>query len=90
MAAQPEIDERATQLISKGRWGVPGYKVSFKLFCSIGAFTNVNFRKNSVTCLYCKFVSSLLRAIDFVPLKTSVHHQTMHESNRSKIAKEQS
>jgi len=27
-AARPDIDERTTQLVSKGRWGVPGYKVS--------------------------------------------------------------
>ena len=27
MAANPEIDERTSQLVSKGRWQVPGYKV---------------------------------------------------------------
>lgn len=26
-AAQPEIDKRTEQLVSKGRWQVPGYKV---------------------------------------------------------------
>ena len=26
-AAKPEIDERTAQLVSKGRWSVPGYKV---------------------------------------------------------------
>ncbi len=26
-AARPDIDERTTQLVSKGRWAVPGYKV---------------------------------------------------------------
>lgn len=26
--AQPEIDKRTEQLVSKGRWGVPGYKVN--------------------------------------------------------------
>nr|POE79350.1 atp synthase subunit d, mitochondrial [Quercus suber] len=29
VAARPEIDERVSQLISKGRWGVPGYKEKF-------------------------------------------------------------
>ncbi|KFY21706.1 hypothetical protein V491_02947 [Pseudogymnoascus sp. VKM F-3775] len=28
-AARPDIDERTTQLVSKGRWGVPGYKEKF-------------------------------------------------------------
>ena len=27
MAARPDIDERTSQLVSKGRWQVPGYKV---------------------------------------------------------------
>ena len=27
VAARPDIDERTTQLVSKGRWAVPGYKV---------------------------------------------------------------
>jgi hypothetical protein len=29
-AAQPDIDKRTEQLVSKGRWAVPGYKVSLK------------------------------------------------------------
>ncbi|KAH8601236.1 putative ATP synthase subunit D, mitochondrial [Bisporella sp. PMI_857] len=28
-AAQPEIDEKTSQLVSKGRWSVPGYKEKF-------------------------------------------------------------
>ncbi|EHL00794.1 ATP synthase D chain, mitochondrial [Glarea lozoyensis ATCC 20868] len=28
-AAEPQIDEKTTQLISKGRWQVPGYKEKF-------------------------------------------------------------
>ncbi|KAL9627816.1 MAG: hypothetical protein Q9204_006311, partial [Flavoplaca sp. TL-2023a] len=28
-AAQPEIDKRTDQLVSKGRWQVPGYKEKF-------------------------------------------------------------
>ena len=27
-AARPDIDERTAQLVSKGRWAVPGYKAS--------------------------------------------------------------
>jgi hypothetical protein len=27
--AQPEIDARTEQLVSKGRWAVPGYKEKF-------------------------------------------------------------
>ena len=26
-AAEPSIDEKTSKLVSKGRWGVPGYKV---------------------------------------------------------------
>ncbi|TKA65489.1 ATP synthase subunit d, mitochondrial [Friedmanniomyces simplex] len=29
VAARPDIDERVTQLVSKGRWQVPGYKEKF-------------------------------------------------------------
>jgi len=28
-AAEPEIDQRTAQLVSKGRWAVPGYKEKF-------------------------------------------------------------
>jgi len=28
-AARPDIDERTSQLVSKGRWNVPGYKEKF-------------------------------------------------------------
>ena len=31
-AAQPEIDKRTEQLVSKGRWQVPGYKVRYPPF----------------------------------------------------------
>jgi len=34
VAARPDIDERTAQLVSKGRWQVPGYKVCFTS-CSI-------------------------------------------------------
>ncbi|KAK3069960.1 ATP synthase d subunit, partial [Teratosphaeriaceae sp. CCFEE 6253] len=29
VAARPDIDERVSQLVSKGRWQVPGYKEKF-------------------------------------------------------------
>ena len=32
MKARPDIDEKVTQLVSKGRWMVPGYKVFESLF----------------------------------------------------------
>ena len=35
-AAQPEIDQRTEQLVSKGRWAVPGYKAS--LHVVVGMF----------------------------------------------------
>jgi F-type H+-transporting ATPase subunit d len=34
-AAQPVIDEKTSQLVSKGRWSVPGYKVWLKFLRSI-------------------------------------------------------
>lgn len=37
VAARPEIDERVAQLVNKGRWQVPGYKVcrfAIVCFCS--------------------------------------------------------
>lgn len=32
-AAQPDIDKRTEQLVSKGRWAVPGYKASLHCLC---------------------------------------------------------
>jgi len=29
-AARPDIDEKTAQLVSKGRWAVPGYKVRLR------------------------------------------------------------
>ena len=34
-AAEKSIDEKTTQLIAKGRWMVPGYKVRFACFMSL-------------------------------------------------------
>lgn len=28
-AAEPSIDEKTAKLVSRGRWGVPGYKEKF-------------------------------------------------------------
>ncbi|KAG9198069.1 ATP synthase d subunit [Epicoccum nigrum] len=35
-AAQPEIDQRTEQLVSKGRWAVPGYKASLHMVEKFG------------------------------------------------------
>jgi len=42
-AARPDIDERTLQLVSKGRWNVPGYKVWFAYseFYSRDGFANI-------------------------------------------------
>lgn len=55
MAAQPDIDKRTEQLVSKGRWQVPGYKVrGFQLSMSFlavvrGRCANVIDRRNLET-----------------------------------------
>lgn len=47
-AAEPSIDEKTSKLVSRGRWGVPGYKV-LRPFCNAprSIFANVGYRKNS-------------------------------------------
>ena len=42
-AARPDIDERTLQLVSKGRWNVPGYKVWFAYceFYNRDGFANI-------------------------------------------------
>ena len=40
VAARPDIDERTAQLVSKGRWQVPGYKVR-RLFVRWHGFVEV-------------------------------------------------
>lgn len=56
VAARPDIDERTSQLVAKGRWQVPGYKV-----CSLPVdvagvlwYTNAFDRRNSVICRCCR------------------------------------
>jgi hypothetical protein len=53
-AAEPSIDEKTTQLVSKGRWSVPGYKVRFPRAISSqcpGVDANDANRRNSATSL---------------------------------------
>jgi hypothetical protein len=51
VAAHPEIDQRVEGLVSKGRWNVPGYKVSY---LKSGVLqleqTNTHNRRSSATC----------------------------------------
>jgi hypothetical protein len=52
VAARPDIDARTEQLVSKGRWMVPGYKVCTGLFISCSVEVKViclanKLRKNS-------------------------------------------
>ena len=65
VAARPDIDERTTQLVSRGRWSVPGYKVGCSTSQSPGNHVNHNCRRNSAICLSyrCANVFSLLIAL---------------------------
>ena len=55
MAARPDIDQRVEQLVSKGRWQVPGYKVRFNAFAQ-EALPSINTpcRRNSATFPCCR------------------------------------
>lgn len=49
-AAEPSIDEKTSKLVSRGRWGVPGYKVRSPPYTAPQlTFANVGHRKNSAT-----------------------------------------
>ena len=37
-AAEPSIDEKTAKLVSKGRWSVPGYKVSSYTVFSVNVY----------------------------------------------------
>jgi hypothetical protein len=51
VAAHPEIDQRVEGLVSKGRWNVPGYKVSYpKNGVLQQEQTNTHNRRSSATC----------------------------------------
>jgi hypothetical protein len=51
VAAHPEIDQRVEGLVSKGRWNVPGYKVSYLKNGDLQkAQTDTHNRRNSATC----------------------------------------
>lgn len=49
-AAQPEIDEKTSSLVSKGKWMPPGYKVRSFLHPK-SDYTNNDFRSASATLL---------------------------------------
>ena len=52
-AAEPSIDEKTAQLVSKGRWSVPGYKVRPYSTCRhLIHDANSTFRRNSATFPY--------------------------------------
>ncbi len=59
MAARPDIDERVSQLVSKGRWQVPGYKVRSAL-PSQTAHANTIYRNASATFLCYSWAASCL------------------------------
>lgn len=49
-AAEPSIDEKTSKLVSRGRWGVPGYKVRSPPYTAPQpTVANVGHRKNSAT-----------------------------------------
>lgn len=64
VAAQPDIDKRTEQLVSKGRWQVPGYKVRVTRSIASGRHTDQFCRRNSVTCRCCRGCSSGANAIE--------------------------
>lgn len=53
VAARPDIDKRVEQLVSKGRWQVPGYQVSREIYLppAATAVTDSCSRRNSATSL---------------------------------------
>lgn len=48
-AAEPSIDEKTSKLVSRGRWGVPGYKVCYFLLAEMlnSICADIRPRKNS-------------------------------------------
>lgn len=44
VAARPDIDERVSQLVAKGRWQVPGYKVRTRTRCSFSDRAKIFYR----------------------------------------------
>jgi hypothetical protein len=49
VAAQPEIDVRTEQLVSRGRWMVPGYKVYLLFLSSFLSLSRVLYDEGDVT-----------------------------------------
>jgi ATP synthase D chain, mitochondrial (ATP5H) len=65
-AAQPEIDKRTEQLVSKGKWVVPGYAVS-QAECKIdGSLTN-DIRKNSAIFQLYRRLSTEISPLTLLP-----------------------
>lgn len=61
VAARPDIDKRVEQLVSKGRWQVPGYQVSREKYKQVvtRASTDPCYRRSSATSLCYKRLQQL-------------------------------
>ena len=85
-AAQPDIDKRVSQLVSKGRWAVPGYKVRRSISPLSGLIADTLCRKNLAISLcfsrtscfhriFCKYSpSSVLQKQLLTSTGPPVHH----------------
>jgi hypothetical protein len=65
----PEVEKKTAELVAKGRWSVPGYKVR-SLFVSTPALPRVHadapYRRGSVTCPSCKHHNRDCSSVPFV------------------------
>lgn len=74
-AAEKSIDEKTTQLISKGRWMVPGYKVRCDGSLSSIRVTNFLCRRSSATSPSCN------RALPTIPRLPLVYSSIVDTTN---------
>lgn len=65
----PEVEKKTAELVAKGRWSVPGYKVR-SLFVSTPALLRIHAdtprRRGSVTCPSCKHHNRDCSSVPFV------------------------
>ena len=71
--ARPDIDEKVTQLVSKGRWNVPGYKVRLLLGKMANGYLLIFNRRNLGISRSCRWIDTLLQ--DFWVIVVNAFHR---------------
>jgi hypothetical protein len=82
-AARPDIDEKTAQLVSKGRWQVPGYKVCVNQSCHRS--TSRSAAETQIGKIWRSLIAIIDFYLSFLSLCTIVDSEIEKKKKRSKL-----